>query len=202
MARQGTVEVTIILLLAFATSASAQLIDDFESYIDTSELQAVWSFASELDAVTPTPGAGTQSLRRVGFSPGDGSGLTVFRDFDPPLDLSERSGLEVWVRRDPASVSTLRFTISAEDGGGNSCAPQGVPLISDTAWHRSLLSFPDFCGAVNVSDISRIFLGVTNMSGGPGDIVANFDDLTAPFEVIFEDGFETGETSNWSSTTP
>lgn len=195
-------EAMIALGLACATSLSAQIIDDFESYADTSDLQAIWPFATALDTATPNPANGTQSLRREGFTQGDGFGWSTIRDFDPPLDLSVALGLEVWVRRDPAAVSTLRFTIFATDGDGLSCAPQGNSLITDTEWHRSVLSFPDFCGAVNLSDIVRINLGVTNKSGGPGDIFANFDDLAVFFEDIFDDGFETGDTSSWSAVLP
>jgi hypothetical protein len=191
----------LAVTLSLASSAFAQVIDDFESYTGTPDLQAAWLFATSLDTTTPTLGAGAQSLRREGATAGDGTGVFVGREFDPPLDLSGLPGLEVRVRRDPASVSTVRFAIFARDGSNFSCGPQDEPLISDSEWHSSILSFPEFCGAVNLADIVQITLNVTNKSGlmDPGDVIANFDDLQA---ALLQDGFESGDTSRWSATVP
>lgn len=187
-----------MIALVWAASASAQVIDDFESYTDTAELEAIWPLTT-LDEVTPNHVSGTQSLRREGFTAGSGAGLFTSRSFDPPIDLSGLAGLEAWVRRDPASVSPLQPAIFVRDQDGASCAPAGVPLIADSEWHRSFLSFGEFCNAVDLSAIVEIVLNISNQSGGPGDVVANFDDLAVP---LFFDGFESGDTSWWSATIP
>lgn len=191
----------VFIALSMASSASAQVIDDFESYTDTPDLQAAWRFATSLDTTTPTPGPGTKSLRREGTTTGDGSGVFVLREFDSPVDLSGLAGLEVRARRDPASVSTVYFSVFTRDGSGNSCGPQNLPLVSDSEWHTSILPFPEFCGAVDLADIVSITLSVTNKSGQmtDADVFVNFDDLRG---ALLQDDFESGDTSWWSATVP
>ncbi|MDA8020730.1 MAG: hypothetical protein MPN21_25100 [Thermoanaerobaculia bacterium] len=197
---QRIAEALVALTLAFAAVAPAQTIDDFESYEDTADMQTVWLFGS-LDTVTPNPETGVQSLRRETFSPENGSGVFSVQFFDPPLDLSSSLGLEFWGRRDPTSVSIVQFDVTIRDPSNSTCSRQG-PLVTDAEWHLSTLTFQDSCDGVDLSNITQINLSVLNQSGAPGDLRANFDDLAVIFDDIFEDGFETGNTSIWSATVP
>lgn len=180
-------------LVACATVARAQLIDDFESYADTPALQTAWSFGT-LDDSTPNHAAGSRSLRRSGTVP-PLSGLIVFHDFAAPLDMtSER--VSVWVRRDPASLVPTSANLGLSDGTSSYCSPPSTDF-TDTAWHRIVFDVAapsGGCDGIDLTHVTRVLLFIDNVTGSGGLIAANFDDLEHYF---FRSDFEDG-TSGWS----
>jgi hypothetical protein len=186
------------VLFLVAAVAPAQLLDDFESYEDQTDLQSVWS-NGELDTTTPNPGVGTQSLERS--EPTDPeSGWAVERDFSVPLDL-EGEKVAVQVRRDPASVATTGFSMALHDGK-NSCLSEFFER-TDTAWHELLLDLPAECSdsSLDASQVVSIHLTVWNFTDGSGVAMTagNFDDLVHYLE---RDGFESGDFSGWTLNDP
>ena len=174
-----------ILLLALTQLANAQVIDDFESYNTTAELQNAWRFADGLDLAPPYNGGGTKSLLRESLSVNNGSGLIVLRDF-ASLDLSSATALHVWFWTDPVGVSPLRGSVSIHDAIGNACATGQVVL--GAGWTELMLDLSASCGTLDLSDISRITIGCNNFSGGTGHLRCEIDDITTngavPAELI------------------
>jgi len=191
----------IVMAAAFAAAAvptaTAQVIEDFEGYADTQALLAVWPFATSLDTSTANPSTGMQSMYKQSFDLSLGQGSYIHQVFNPGLDLSGRS-LHGWARRDPGSVETVGFRIWAEDESGVSCISP-VVLVSDSSWHRVDLGMVEHCGSVDTTNITRIAYQLTNYTDVTGHVYSNFDDLEIG---LFVDGFETGDTSSWSSTLP
>ena len=194
--RHRTFRSAFALFVFIASSTSAQLIEDFETYEDTPDLLNHWT-TGILDIATPNAGAGTQSLLRGTDSPGNGSGTSTRTTYSPPLDLTGNDELVVQARRHPLSAFPLRFSIAAIDLSGNSCIAEPQPLLSDTEWHTIVLDLESRCGAVDLDEIDQIMLSVLNYSGGPAEILGNFDNLTARSGALFADGFEGGNTNLW-----
>lgn len=188
------------LLLGLANAGSSQTIDDFESYSDTVQLLEVWS-SGTLDLITPTQGTGTQSLKRESLNAPDSSGPFATRGLSPSLDLSDKTGVAVWVRRQSSAVAPVQFRLRLFDADDGSCTNFDPSVISDTEWHRIVVFLTD-CGSADISAIDEIFVSASNMSGGIGDVRVNFDDVEVVEDGIFFDGFEAGDTLRWSSTTP
>jgi hypothetical protein len=182
----------LALFLAGTSPAWCQLIDDFESYTDTSDLRTVWIFAT-LDSSTPNHAAGSQSLRLAGKS---GSFFSS-RPLDPPLDLAGET-VALWVRRDPASVPSTRVEIALLDGSGHDCESRPFGF-SDDAWHPLAMDVDADCPAIDTSHVVRMAVFVANGSGTAGFIGANFDDIE---HHPFRDGFESGDLSAWSLSSP
>lgn len=185
-------KIALTLLLAGTSPAWCQVIDDFESYTDSTDLQSVWIFAT-LDTTTPNHAAGSRSLRLAGKS---GSFFSS-RPFAEPLDLrGETVGL--WVRRDPASAVVTRVGIALLDGTGHECESSPSGLVDD-AWHPFSMDVEADCAGVDTSNIVRLAVFVSDGSGTAGFIGANFDDIE---HDLFVDGFESGSLAAWSQTSP
>jgi len=186
------------LLFLIATAVRGQVVEDFEGYADTGELNVVWLYA-ELDTSTPNPGMGTQSLRRSGESD-QGSGYNSPGMADGPTDLS---GLKIGVlaRRDPSSVSPTGLQIEFRDGVGVPCLGS-ILSVSDTSWHAIEADpLSETCGSsgIDLTDITTVLLHVYNMSESIGTVTGNFDDLTI---FLARDGFESGNFSGWDVVEP
>jgi hypothetical protein len=191
-------EAVIVISLTCAAGASGQIIDDFESYADTGELAAVWT-GTVLDTVTVTLAPGSQSLSREDLDVAPGSSSLTLRDFDPALDLSGLPGLEVWVRRIFPLNADIRFNLLVWDAGfSDNCASPSTTITDSFKWHRILLSFPDHCDELDVSQIMRIQFIVSN-NGPTQGVLVNFDHLAV---AMLQDGFESADTSRWSLTVP
>ena len=192
----------LFLSIVCVGAGSAQVIDDFETYIDTADLQANWQFASALDTTTLNRASGTQSMRREGFTGGTGSGVSTRIEFSPPLNVSTARGVSLWVRRLPESVDTVRVSLSVRDANDIPCSPQGVPHISDLEWHRINLDFTQWCGSVDLSQIQFLSLNVSNQTPDSGDVVVSYDDIEVYYADVFANDFESGDLSGWSATAP
>ena len=182
--------------LAVVPPTCGQLVDDFESYADTTALQTHWSFAS-LDTTTPNHAAGTQSLRRsINASPG--AGWFSRHLFDPHRDLTGER-VRAWFRRDPDGVAPTSFTLTLSDGVNTFLFCQSAVVeISDSDWHEIVFEAAD-CAGVDLTDIEYVGVSASNSSGVEGLLAANFDDV---FIDLFSDGFESGDPSAWSPVLP
>jgi len=193
----GTLGSALMLSVALASSARAQINDDFESYSDTADLQTVWRFAS-LDQTTPNPAGGNQSLRRAVDDDGPGSGWFSDRQLVPALDLTGQR-IAVWVRRDPASVDPTGVNISLFYAPSFFCQLDNNVPLDDSEWHEIVLDTNEGpCSSVDLTAVTGIGLGASNGSGVTGLLAANFDDFAV---YMFRDAFEAGSTAGWSSST-
>jgi len=184
----------LALFFLLTAAGRSQLIDDFESYVDTPDLQTVW-VAAELDEATPVYGPGSKSLFRSGET-SYGSGWSTWADYAPPLDLSAQR-LGVWVRRSPASVSPTRLLIGIRDGMDRACS--GALELEDSEWHDLTIDpAGSGCAATSIdpADIVRVTFNVTNRDPeSVAEIAAgNFDDLTI---FLHRGGFESGDFTGW-----
>jgi len=184
----------LVLLFLFAFSGSGQLIDDFESYVDTADLQTVWHYG-DLDTTTPNPGSGTQSLYRGGVS-GPGSGTFDYMDFGSSVDLSGET-VSIMVRRDPGSVVPTGVFVGVRDVHGVPCSINYV-MLTDSEWHELVHDLTDpNCDlqGLDPTVISRVEAHVTNFGeGDPMLTAANFDDLR---HYLHRGGFESGDFTGW-----
>lgn len=183
------------VLPAFAAPASAQVVEDFESYESTPDLASVWEFATELDTTTPNPGPGSKSLR-LQDDVGPFGGLFSTNTFDEPIDLSGVQ-VSVWIRRDPASVTPTNVLIDFGDDSAGGCSTGFVP-ITGSAWQRLILDL-DSCGSLDAAAVAYVSLSASNPSDSSGTLAANFDDIGV---FVFVDGFESGGTTRWSIALP
>lgn len=188
-----------LLSSLFGGIAFGQIIDDFESYGDTVDLLAVWSFGS-LDTSTPNPVSGNRSLRREALDASEFTGVFSTLAFGAPVDLSDGIGVAVWVRRDSGAASPMSFDIQLSASDASGCSLPVDPEFADTDWHLVVLEF-QHCALADLSSIEEISVFANNASGGVADLLVNFDDL-AVVEGIFADGFESGSPIRWSSAVP
>ena len=173
--------------------AVAQLIDDFESYADTTALLTQWS-AVTLDTTTPNRLQGTKSLRRS-QTMAPFSGWFSRHEFLAHVDLTGQR-VRAWVRRDPDSVSPISVTLQLYDGSGNPFFCQSSFFeISGDDWHEVVLDVAVCAGTIDVSDIEFVGLAATNFTKAEGLVAANFDDV---HHDLFSDGFESEELTAWS----
>ena len=173
----------LALFLAIPLVTAAQpVIDDFEGYAHTGELQANWAYSVSLDTTTPSNGGGTASMRYGDTNVGDHGGRGTERTFSPALDLSGQTTLSVWFRRDASSVLNTEFHIGIWSGSSG-CGGGGT--YSDTDWHLVTVDLTN-CPVLDVSAVTKIDLTIANMSGATGDIWGNFDDITTDGSVPVE----------------
>lgn len=190
----------IVVALLTAGSVTGQVIDDFESYLDSTDIKGYWKFA-DLDTTASNAFDGTQSLVRGGLDVPNNSGLNARANFSGPyLDLSPAEGLRVRVRRDPSSVDVV-FRVIVLDTFGQNCQAQSATGLAPGEWFTVVLDFDD-CPNHDPSEIEQITLSLTNKSGVAGDVRGNFDRVEAVFAAIFSDGFEAGDLSAWQPAAP
>jgi len=188
----------LAFFLLIAAPARAQIVEDFEGYVDTADLDTVWLYG-ELDTSTPNPDVGTQSLRRSGEA-APGGGYHSDGMADGPTDLS---GLDIGIlaRRDPGSVSPTGFQIAVRDGSYIPCFG-AIVAATDTAWHAVDLDMQsETCqsSGIDPTDITTVVLNIYNQSGSTGMVIGNFDDLTI---FLARDDFESGNFSGWDVVEP
>ena len=185
----------LVPMLTVLGPADAATIDDFETYIDTVDLQTMWDFTAELDTTTPNPGSGTQSLRSQDFTD-SGESIMTRTSFSPALDLTSASGISLWVRRISGSVDAVQVSMTIRDFLIFPCRTMNPPTITGFEWQKIELDLDD-CGGLILSDIIELSITATNETDGPGAVMVSYDDIEVNFD-LFDDGFESGNASSWS----
>jgi len=189
-----------MLFAIVAVPGRAQIVEDFESYASTPDLQTVWLYG-ELDTTTPNPGIGSQSLRRSGTAMYQ-SGYYSAISGGKAVDLSAED-LGVQGRRDPGSVSPTGLQVEIRDGSNLGCFSPMLE-VTDTEWHAVDLdpqSESCLSSGIDLTDVSLVRLWVFNRqnAGGEFAIAANFDDVTV---FLARGDFESGDFAGWDVVEP
>lgn len=168
------------VILTAATSASPQILDDFESYANTAELQAAWNQDVTLDSTVMLDGSKSMRLDQYVMH---GDVLGVGRPL--PGDYSE-SIMSLWVRRDSASITPVgndiivRLFVTSDSGV---CLSSST-LLFDEQWSMAIFDPNDLVmDDCDPSAAGGLFVnvGLQNPLDGDAHIVVNFDRLNTDF---------------------
>ena len=192
--------VVFLILWMSAVSASSQVVDDFESYLDSNDIKGFWKFA-DLDTDPTHAFDGVQSLIRGGDNVPVNSGWAAWATYvDPFLDLAAADGIQIRARRTLASVD-VQFRFSLLDSFSRRCEVWSSAGHAPGAWVLLSIIFDD-CPLFDPSEITQIQVNVNNVSSEAGDAYGNFDRVEVVFHSIFSDGFESGGVGAWQPTSP
>lgn len=157
-------------------------LDDFESYADTTALQAVWSGASSLSTTLANDGAKSMT---VDYNNSSSSFYSeAVRSYaGTPIDLTQAGvqAIHVWfhgVETNTADKVYVRLTDTLDANATviyDDANDIIQPIWQTTSWNQFAIDLTDFSG-VDLTNIKEIALGVgTGSAGGIGTVY--FDDL-------------------------
>lgn len=197
MRAELTARIVTVLAMLIASSSGAQVIDDFESYADTNAFHQVWSSGSTMLSTNLSYPEGTRSMVIFGVT-SPGSGWSCTRVETPAVDLRGET-LRIWFRRGAFAANPTGVALGLRDAtNGHSCITPYLD-VSHNSWTPLDLDTVTTCPALDMANIEEITAYTRNSTSTASDPTVNFDFLE---RFLFRDGFESGDPSAWSSTSP
>jgi len=187
------------VILAAAASVSSQILDDFEGYADTAELQTVWNHHVTLDTSVVLDGSKSMRLDQY-VTPGDvlGAGRLLPGDYSDTI-------MSVWVRRDSASITpvgndiTVKLFVVSDSG----ICLSSVTFLFDEQWRMAIFDPNDL--VIDDCDPSAADGIVVEASLdyplSDAHIVVNFDRLNTDFSRPGDGAFHAWSTSTGAQAT-
>jgi hypothetical protein len=166
------------------TVANYALVDDFEEYVDTTDMLASWSNAGTGAALSLATSNGHDEAQSMKFDydnssePNYSEAQTI--DIDPNWTIAGVLAIDIWYKGDAANAAEQMY-VALEDSDGNPVAvyDHSNPNAAKAAdWQPWRIELADFTG-VNLGNIKKFYIGFGDRSnptvGGTGTVY--FDDI-------------------------